>query len=176
MTAKEIINGWCKNVFRERQQNKVFPNTFFDGFEADILEITKSGYSYEYEVKISRSDFFNDAKKKRDFYKGRAVSMNKFDMLKNGERVNYFYYVVPKGLVTPDEVPEFAGLAYVEISEVGYYSLERGHYTKPKLFASTVKGAPKLTKDKFPIERIMKCLESTYYRFHKFRESEIILK
>lgn len=169
MTAKEIINGWCKNVFSERQQNKVFPNTFFDAFEADILEITKAGYATEYEVKISRSDFFNDAKKKRDFYKGRAVSMNKFDILKNGERVNYFYYLVPKGLISPEEVPEFAGLTYVEISEVGYYSREKGHYTKPKLFTNTVKAAPKLSKDKFPVDRMMKCLESTYYRFHSMR-------
>lgn len=169
MTAKEIINEWCNNVFRERQQNKVFPNTFFDGFEADILEITKSGYSYEYEVKISRSDFFNDAKKKRDFFKGRAVSMNKFDLLSSGNRVNYFYYIVPKDLISVEEVPEFAGLEYVDISDVRYYNHEKGYYTKPKLFVSTVKVAPKLTKDKFPIERILKCLESTYYRFHSNR-------
>ena len=175
MTAKEIINGWCKNVFSERQQNKVFPNVFINHYEADILEVTKAGYATEYEVKISRADFFKDAEKKKLSWSGNVKSV-KFDELQKGNRVNYFYYLVPKGLITPEEVPEFAGLTYVEISEVKYYSQEKGYYTKPKLFTNTVKAAPKLSKDKFPIERIMKCLESTYYRFHKYRESETPFK
>lgn len=169
MTAKEIINGWCDNVLGDRKQNKVFPNTFIDGFEADVIEITKSGYATEYEVKISRSDFFNDGKKKIGFYKGKVVNWNKFDMLQEGKRVNYFYYVVPKGLITVDEVPEFAGLIYVSISEVGYYIREKGYYSKPKLFTNTVKVAPKLTKEKFSADKLLKCYESTYYRFHANR-------
>lgn len=168
MTAKEIINGWCDIVLRERKNNKVFPNVFIDHYEADILEITKAGYSYEYEVKISRADFFKDAEKKKLSWSGNVKSV-KFDELQSGNRVNYFYYVVPKGLIQPEEVPEFAGLTYVEISDVAYFSMEKGQYFIPRLFSQTVKGAPKLTKNKFSDIRLSKCLESTYYRFHSLR-------
>lgn len=44
----------------ERRSNLVFPNIYIGSWEADILEITKSGYTYEYEVKISKSDFKAD--------------------------------------------------------------------------------------------------------------------
>lgn len=169
MKAKEIINEWCNNVLGERKQNKVFPNIFIEGFEADVIEITKAGYATEYEVKISRADFFNDAKKRLDFYKGKAVNKSKFELLQKGDRVNYFYYVVPHGLVSVEEVPEFAGLIYVRISDVNYHSYEKGYYSIPKLFSYTMKKAPKLSKVKFSTDKILKCFESTYYRFHANR-------
>ena len=37
----------------QRSSNKVYPNFYLGPWECDILEITKSGYTYEYEVKIS---------------------------------------------------------------------------------------------------------------------------
>lgn len=169
MTAKEIINYWCNDVFRERRQNKVFPNVFFDGFEADILELTKSGYASEYEVKISRADFKNDSLKERNWYKGREVDLNKYIILKNGNRVNYFYYVVPKGLITVNEIPEFAGLIYVEEYEYKCFSMEKGNHVVMRMRSNVIKSAPKLCKDKFPVDRLFKCLESTYYRFHTQR-------
>lgn len=170
MTAKEIINEWCDTVFRERQQNKVFPNVFFDAFEADILEITKAGYAAEYEVKISRSDFKADASKKRNYHKGMGINLVKHDLLKNGDRVNRFYYIVPKSLVSAEEVPEWAGLIYARWETCRFFSHEKGHYEVERMFFSTVKTAPVLTKEKFGMEKLFKCLESTYYRFHKFRK------
>ena len=164
MTSKQIINGWIGNVLRERQQNKVFPNVFLGHFEADILEITKAGYSYEYEVKVSRADFKKDVEK-------RKYDVKKYDLLTGCERVNYFSYVVPEGLISADEVPEFAGLIYVNTHE-SKYSDGKGTYIKHRLFTKTVKSPVKLSKEKFSSESLMKCYESTYYRFHAKRESE----
>jgi len=169
MTSKQIISGWVDNVLRERQQNRVFPNVFLGHFEADILEITKAGYSYEYEVKVSRADFKQDLLKRKQTLGG--LNVLKHDLLKNGNHVNYFSYVVPEGLISVDEVPEFAGLIYATSHEVRFSDI-KGTYIKHRLFTKTIKSPVRLSKDKFAPESLMKCYESTYYRFHTKRESE----
>ena len=174
MTESKIVTGFCDMIFRDRQSNKVFPNVFLDKYEADLLEITKAGYAYEYEIKTSKSDFKNDSKKTCGYLCTRETNFKKVpkyktDTLKNGERVNYFYYLVPNDLVKPEEIPEYAGLMYVEFRDCQYFSTEKGYFTKEKMFLRTIKSAPKLSKDKFSADKLLKCLESTYYRFHKLR-------
>lgn len=73
--------------------------------EMDVISV-KSDKLWEYEVKISRSDFLADAKKKKNSFNGI-----------NGRLVqkwnpNYFYYVCPDGLIDISELPFFAGLYY----------------------------------------------------------------
>lgn len=42
----------------------IIPNFYLNSpFEMDVCKITKAGIVYEYEIKISRSDFKNDFKK-----------------------------------------------------------------------------------------------------------------
>jgi hypothetical protein len=168
IAANEIINAFCDNTLIEKAANKVFPNVYIGCFEADIMELTKSGYAVEYEVKITRSDFLNDAKKQK-FYETQPPK-SKYEILQEDKRVNRFYYIVPEGLIAEPEIPEFAGLIYARKGVVGCYSLEKGHYDKEKIFFRTVKAAPLLTKEKLLDRRLQKCLESTYYRFHKFRK------
>lgn len=77
----------------------------FSDWEIDVLSLNKSNYLTEFEVKISRSDFKADAKKKKwVFYQ------NTNGWLKVS---NYFYYACPKELITESELPSFAGLIYV---------------------------------------------------------------
>ena len=85
--------------------------------ECDVLRITPSNIVYEYEIKTSRSDFKADFKKK---YKHNRLSNT---INKNNEYIkwsghpslpNHFIYVVPKDMVKPTEIPEYAGLIYVE--------------------------------------------------------------
>jgi hypothetical protein len=165
MTASEIINGFCDNTLVEKTASKVFPNVYIGSLEADIIELTASGYAVEYEVKISRADFRNDAKKR-----SWKQAKSKYDILQAGERVNRFYYIVPEGLITESELPEFAGLIYVRKGEVRCCtSGTGGFYYKQKVFFESIRRAPALTKEKLS-ERIMKkCFESVYYRFHKYR-------
>jgi len=76
-------------------------------WESDKLIWTKAGYIYEFEIKISRADFKNDFKHKAD----KHVILQGSD---GHRRPNYFYYAVPTGLIEPDEVPDYAGLIYID--------------------------------------------------------------
>ena len=75
----------------------------FSDWEIDVLSMNKNNYLTEYEVKISRSDFKADAKKRKwQWYEKRIETMIS----------NYFYYTCPEGLILQTEIPEFAGLIY----------------------------------------------------------------
>jgi len=149
MTTLDIEKAFVKNI-RVARNNFVFPNIYLGDFECDVLEITKSMYAYEYEVKISVSDFKADKKKK-----------GKFD----NPRTNYFYYIVPKGLIDIDMLPDYAGLIYCEPITCGYYSKERGNYEIKKLYFSIVKSAPKIKKEKMCDNTFRYLLQKVYYRF-----------
>ena len=149
MTTLDIEKGFVKNI-RSLRNNFVFPNIYLGNFECDILEITKSMYAYEYEVKISVSDFKADKKKK-----------GKFD----NPRTNYFYYIVPKDLISVDMLPDYAGLIYCETITSGYYTKERGHYDIEKLYFSIIKNAPKIKKEKINDNTFRYLLQKVYYRF-----------
>lgn len=99
--------------------------TRFTGYglaECDVISISKSNYIYEYEIKISRSDFradFNKDKHKLMLErKGTKTRMIKENNTKVKDTLyltcNYFNFVVPTGLVTIEEVPEYAGLIYMD--------------------------------------------------------------
>lgn len=107
-------------------------NLYVFGWESDYLAMTKAGYWYEVEVKISRSDFLADFKK-----------LDKHQLLrsgwKSGLRPNYFAYCVPAGLITAEEVPKYAGLYYVEPNST---------------YITCVKAAPQLHCDKIRAEQL----------------------
>lgn len=77
-------------------------------FEMDVISLSKSGMLYEFEVKISRSDFLADSKKrKHDYY------------IKYPERQpNYFSYVCPIDLIKLNEIGSKVGLYYVDGNEI----------------------------------------------------------
>lgn len=105
-------------------------------WESDFFVQKENGYCYEFEIKITRSDFFADFKKK-----------TKHDILQTGThtvysgirehkyRPNKLFYVVPINLIKVEEVPKYAGLMYVE------------DYT-----VITVKEAPFIHKEKLKFE------------------------
>lgn len=110
------------------QPKYLINNLYVFSWESDYLALTKSGYWYEIEVKISRSDF------KADFKKDRK---HKTLMRDNDRKCpNYFYYAVPENLISVDEIPEYAGLIYID--DHGY--------------SKTIKGAPLLHKDKLKLD------------------------
>lgn len=73
-------------------------NGYIYGWESDFWTMTVNGETREFEVKISRSDYFVDAKKDKHI---------KLD------GANYFYYVCPEGLIKKSEVDPKYGLIYV---------------------------------------------------------------
>ena len=91
-----------------------FQNVFIHAWEADHFSVTKTGYSYEVEVKISRSDYFADFKKPKH-----TLIKSIFEKKHPGKAgysncPNRFYFACPAGLIKPDEVPKYAGLIYRE--------------------------------------------------------------
>lgn len=78
--------------------------------EMDVVSISKSSMVYEFEVKVSRSDFKADAKKRK---------WEHYDEPSN-QRIapNYFSYVCPKDLIQISEIPKYAGLYYYLDGEI----------------------------------------------------------
>lgn len=119
-----FINGNGTHLF--------LPNYYLQGYECDVCLVTKSGMITEYEIKISRGDFFADFEKRWS-----RLQPTKHEELQQGKLGrNYFYFIVPKDLVRLSEIPDHCGLIYYE-STLGF----------PRF--SFAKKAPMLTKEKF---------------------------
>ncbi|MFA5300687.1 MAG: hypothetical protein WC389_21065 [Lutibacter sp.] len=83
------------------------PNIFiFDRYEADFIAVTNSGYIREFEIKLSLSDFYNDARKVNKY-----TQETKYDFLLSGKGPCEFYYMFPEGLIPKEKIPEWAGIA-----------------------------------------------------------------
>ncbi len=149
----------------------IVPNfqAFYTG-EMDVCSVMKSGLVNEYEIKISRSDFRADLKKK-----GKHPVIER--ILKTGELIerrprysgngvleiqisapNFFYYVVPNDLVKPDEVPPYAGLIYVHPNNLCNFR--------------TIKKAIRIHKEPLSTEKKYKIAESLMWRFWNMKEKQ----
>lgn len=95
---KRLWNKYSHNRFR-------FLNTYFFDNESDFLTVTAAGYFYDFEIKISVSDFKADTKKPRH-----KKMSDVFNKLRHHSVANKFWYVVPDGLQHSVEVPAHAGL------------------------------------------------------------------
>lgn len=133
-------NSESKNIERslslhlyEKRHSPI--STHFTGSglaECDVISVSKSDYIYEYEVKISKSDFKADFKKKKHSYMNERKSVNES---KNHYYIpNYFYFVTTENLVSLEEIPEYAGLIYLMSGTDGVFK--------------TIKKAPLLHKTK----------------------------
>lgn len=85
-------------------------NTYLDRYEMDVMRLNQKGMVTEYEIKISKADFKNDAKKGGNFFGKMTTKYGKYEEGKS--KCNRFYYVVPKDLISVSELPKFAGLIY----------------------------------------------------------------
>ena len=105
-----------ENMIQETLAKKFFNdffvcNKFYSDFEADFLRVTSAGFMYEYEIKISISDFRNDFKKEcTDRYR-RGEAILKHDMIRSGAlSIKHFYFCAPAGIIPVEEVPDEFGL------------------------------------------------------------------
>jgi len=143
---------------------------FKENWETDFLVVQKSGYCYEIEIKTSRSDFFNDFKKEnKHLILNEGVYMKKkyryhtdpetkkrtseqyYDRTEWKFRPNKFYSCVPEGLIKAEEVPDYAGLMYVNSYGI----------------VTTIKEAKFLHKEK--LDLIKKLCDKFYYYWKNTR-------
>src|SRR5688500_4528407 len=95
-TERTIQNAlYCHCAIKRHEL--IVPNSGLFGWESDLISVTKAGFIYEFEIKITRSDFRADAKKTRT---GFMVNPERTRWGRPASRANYFYYVTPPGLVT----------------------------------------------------------------------------
>ena len=169
-TEERIIDVLNNNFLSESTTKYKINNLYvFDrAWESDYLALTKSGYLYEGEVKISRSDFKADMKKKRKHQVLEGTYQPKeIDVWEKGKRKgkelekvlkpHYFFYAVPEGLIDVEEVPEYAGLVYL---------------TDVYPYWKWAKTAPKLHGDKFSDEEL-NLTEKFYYNMISWRNKAL---
>ena len=126
MTTNEIADVIIKSMVE--RQFPIFLTTFAGrGMdEADVFGINNNGFMYEYEIKRSRADFLSEFKNKDGKHRKLAdrISSKTYDVWKKGKRTdeketfiiipNRFYFACEEGLIKPEELPEYAGLVYID--------------------------------------------------------------
>lgn len=155
--SKDIQAFICKHWLINFHCDYVLSNFTGAGFEEmDVMTVTKAGLITEFEIKVSRSDFFNDFKSKP----GKHAVLGKKDYEGHLNFLackipNYFYFAVPAGLVNSNEVPQYAGLIYFTKFQL------RDNPGQEYVEYEIIKKAPKLHADKIEdktIARIAKTL------------------
>lgn len=162
MSSEQVYNavGW----FISNHDYKL-TNVFVHAWEADSFSVTSSSYTWEVEVKISRSDFFADFRKpKHAFMKNYrrgfgnlssgewchdGARQTNFQQLKlSGDNCpNKFFYACPVGVIETHEIPKYAGLIYV---------MDSGSYR-------IIKQAPFLHKETFNYRKML--FDKYYYQY-----------
>lgn len=145
MKADEIIRRLCATRYRRNFVLANYaPRTWW---ECDVFEITEAGFFREYEVKVSRSDFMADRKKRKTAYSqwspGMAFTgtrLSKHDLLTAADPrgPQRFWYVTPAGLLKLDELPLWAGLIEFGKSKCGGWPIERVVRPAPKAHGEKV--------------------------------------
>ena len=156
------------NAFYTSTSKYSVNNSYIFSWESDFFILQRqSGYSYEIEVKISRSDFFKDKSKKEKHMILRTGKRIKKTWDKDRERhdvlvdhnfrPNKFFYCVPEGLVDVHECPDYAGLMYVD-----------------PIGISTMKKAPFLHRNKLEYKTVL--CDKFYAYWNNLKHDNYLLK
>lgn len=126
----------AQNAIWDRYVGKnlmICPCSFVLGWEADMLVVTRALLCHEFEIKLERGDFLSDKKKDKfkDFdrwFAGQKTYRVKgyyHEWEANTLRpANYFWYVSPPDIITPEDVPEWAGLAHIVPDQYQSYTMD----------------------------------------------------
>lgn len=153
LTEEKIQEAIYQHGFLSHSSIKYYTeNLWIYGWESDIWIMTKSGYAYEVEIKISRNDFKNDFRNK----KNKHLLLESKVTAENKRRPNYLYYAVPEGLISVEEVPEYAGLLYIVPLSDTYNRVD------------VVRKAPQIHKDKADIE-FLNLIDKFYFNYSNWK-------
>jgi len=117
-------NGTMKKLTETQVQNRIWskyigrslivvPCSEVFRWESDILVVTRALITHEFEIKLTRADFLSDRKKPKFWHIDQFRRWGHRFEQDIQQPPNYFWYVCPKDLIAIDEVPSYAGLAYV---------------------------------------------------------------
>ena len=150
LTEGIMINALRYFIIGKRNYMAFCPrvhNFFGMKSESDVIAINTNGYLVEFEVKLTKADFLKDKDKIISINRKR---INKHKLYEQGGGSAMFYFVAPKGILTIDDIPEWAGLIEVVNREYIKYGTV--------LVCNNVKNAKKLNKRKATDKEIEKLL------------------
>lgn len=158
LTEKDIIwaaqvrfRVWYKCWTRAFQTMALYTSPEVRGrFESDLVCVDRSKLVHEIEVKLTIQDLKRDLKKTILTDDGRK---KKHDLLQAGKLANFFWFAAPKGMVNPEDLPEYAGLLEVK------KELIEGEYF---LLLNEVKPAQKIHKNKVTTDVMQGLLRSMH--------------
>lgn len=141
-----------------------FNNVFMWGqFESDYVKVSKSGYIYEYEIKMSKEDFKKDFEKqyvKFSYNPFKEEVKNKHGMIANNESgLKGFSFVVPENLISVNDIPAYSGL---------YYICKEGN----RFNTNCIKEPPKLDGKKIEEKKLNYLLMKVYYKHAEVKRME----
>lgn len=180
MTEQEVQNAlWFE--LRQKGHDLICPNyTPLGWFECDVFSVTKSGYFFEHEIKLTVSDFRADVHKQRDEWVSgwgpdQVRNTDKKHDLINGANIagpRAFFYVAPEGMLTAEQVPAWAGL--MEASYGNEWSAKEQKILPTKTIGLKVlKEAPKLHKHKVDPKVIEHLQGLFYWRYWNLRTKKL---
>nr|BDD47714.1 hypothetical protein 16 [bacterium] len=104
LTENKIQIGLYKNLYFQGWRY-FLPNVKWFNWESDLLAFDIDGRVWEFEIKLTVSDFMQDMRKKKHvFMNCRNLATKRLP--------NRFYYVVPFNLIPASAVPDHSGLVY----------------------------------------------------------------
>ena len=132
--------------------------------------MTKTHLVHEFEIKISRSDFLADFKK-REYHPQNGTKHERMAERKHGWAPppdayeikhgllksplwtpNYFWFCAPKGILRADDIPEYAG--FIEFESRYIVPPWRNAYAYWDLEMNEMKSAPRLHRQKAYTENL----------------------
>jgi hypothetical protein len=140
--AKDIIQSLSLRYVNHKY---LINNAYLFDWESDFFSVSESQYLYEYEIKVSKSDFKDDFNKKSKHQLLESETPGSFQ-----KKPNKFFYAVPKGLLMSHMIPSYAGL--IEVSDAN----------EP---ANIIKDAPFLHREKLFPQYMKILLDKFYWRY-----------
>jgi len=151
-TTEKEMQVLLRKYLLKKNRQMILPNVSMAGWEADIISYTKAGFCHEMEIKVSRSDFLSDFKKRKHMYMDGRIPLDRYQGSQWWERFpNYFWYVCPWGLIQPDEIPLHAGLIWMDLE-------------RPVYGSEIIWDAPRLHKSKITDRRKEQLFDVAYWR------------
>jgi hypothetical protein len=147
MTEADIQQALVR--YFDWQRNRCYVNIYVGGWESDFAVVTKAGYLYDVEIKISLADW--KAEQHKDKFKPGWVGQN------HRKLVSRMFYAVPAELVqrVPEFVPAETGLLSVSPP------LDRRYHSKVEL----VRPAKRLEAKALSEKKQLQLHDSTYWRY-----------
>lgn len=155
-TEKYILDVLNNHFFAKNSVKYLLNNLYIFKWESDYLAFTKRGLCYEIEVKISEEDFKNDFKKKDKHILLETIFNEHLNNSSHNLIPNYFYYAVPKDLISVSDIPDYAGLLYINNNVFPYFE--------------TIKAAPKLLNDKINLSEL-NLTDKFYYNMWSWKNN-----